>query len=368
MSFSWPWALLALLVIPLVFAIWWWTRRRRRRAAIRVTSIALVRAAVPGRTRWRRRIPAALLVAGFAVLGVGAARPQVTVPVPSTSATIMLALDISGSMCSTDVHPNRITAAEKATRDFINSQAGGPRVGLVVFAGTAGLLVPPTHDTQTLMRALDGLSTGRGTAIGQAILASLDAIAQADPAVAPTGARPRNDGGGAGYADDAIVVLTDGANNEGVDPLTAARQAADRHVRVFTIGFGTTHPAPLVCDGSQFGGFSGFSGFGGGRNPLVADDAALKRIAGTTGAKFYHAQNAGQLQNALAVLPGTFTIIHKRLDIAAWFAGVGGLLIVTAVALSLWWDRTRRPSAPSTFKPASRNPAHRPPQPAGFDP
>jgi Ca-activated chloride channel homolog len=345
MTFSWPWALLALLVIPLVLAIWWWTRRRRRRAAIRVTSIALVRAAVPGRSRWRRRIPAALLVAGFAVLAVGAARPQVTVPVPSTSATIMLALDISGSMCSTDVHPNRITAAEKATRDFISSQAGGPRVGLVAFSGTAGLLVPPTHDTQTLLRALNGLTTGRGTAIGQAILTSLDAIAQADPTVAPTGARPGN-GRGAGYADDAIVVLTDGANNQGVDPLTAARQAADRRVRVFTIGFGTTHPAALVCDGSQFGGFGGFGGFSGGRNPLVADDAALKRIAATTGARFYRAQNAGQLQDALAVLPDKFTIIHKRLDLAAWFAGAGGLLIATAVALSLWWNRTRRPPAP----------------------
>jgi Ca-activated chloride channel family protein len=250
-------------------------------------------------------------------------------------------------MCSTDVNPNRITAAEKATSDFITSQAGGPRIGLVTFAGTAGLLVPPTHDTQTLLHALDGLSTSRGTAIGQGILTSLDAIAQADPGVAPTGARTKNNGGGAGYADDAIVVLTDGANTQGVDPLTAARQAANRHVRVFTIGFGTTHPAPLVCAGSQFGGFGGFGGFIGGRNPLVADDAALKRIAATTGASFYRAQDAGQLQDALANLPGAFTIIHKHLDIAAWFAGVGGLLIATAVALSLWWNRTRRPPAPA---------------------
>ena len=353
MSFSWPWALLALLVIPLVLAVWWWMRRRRRRDAIRVTSIALVRAAVPGRSRWRRRIPAALLVAGFAVLGVGAARPQVTVPVPSTSATILLALDISGSMCSTDVDPNRITAAEKATSDFISSQAGGPRIGLVTFAGTAGLLVPPTHDTQALLHALDGLTTSRGTAIGQAILTSLDVIAQADPAVAPTGVRSGS-GGGAGYADDAIVVLTDGANTQGVDPLTAARQAADRHVRVFTIGFGTTHPAPLVCDGLQYGGgFGGFGGFGG-RNPLIADDAALKRIAATTGATFYRAQNAGQLQGALANLPGTFTVVHKHVNIAAWLASVGGLLIATAVALSLWWNRTRRPPAPAPKLDVSR--------------
>ncbi|HWH66855.1 MAG TPA: BatA domain-containing protein, partial [Gaiellales bacterium] len=122
MSFSWPWALLALLVIPLVFAAWWLTRRRRRRSVVRVTSLALVRTAMPGRSRWRRRIPVALLTLGLAVLAIGAARPQATVPVASSSATIMLALDVSGSMCSTDVKPNRITAAEQATSTFVKSQ------------------------------------------------------------------------------------------------------------------------------------------------------------------------------------------------------------------------------------------------------
>src|SRR5262249_29330436 len=145
MSFSWPWALLALLVIPLVFATWWLTRLRRRRAVVRVTSIALVRTAMPGRSRWRRRIPVALLTLGLAVLAVGAARPQATVPVPSSSATIMLALDVSGSMCSTDVQPNRITAAEQAAAAFIKSQAGGPRSGLVAFPRTPGGLVPRGH-------------------------------------------------------------------------------------------------------------------------------------------------------------------------------------------------------------------------------
>ena len=334
MSFSWPWALLALLVIPLVFAIWWWARRRRRRGAIRVTSIALVRVAVPGRTRWRRRIPAALLAGGLAVLGVGAARPQVSVAVPTTSATIMLALDISGSMCSTDVRPNRITAAEDAASAFIKSEAGGPRIGLVPFAGTAGVLVPPTADAGTLLSALKGLSTSRGTAIGQGILTSLDAIAQVDPSVAPTGARPAK---ARSYAHDVIVVLTDGSNNVGVDPQTAARQAAARGVRVFTIGFGTTNPAPLVCSNSQFGGF-------GGRNPLVADYGALRQIASLTGGKFYRAQNAGQLKAALGNLSGTFKIIREHLDIAAWFAGFGGLFIAAALALSLWWNRTRQPA------------------------
>jgi Ca-activated chloride channel homolog len=351
MSLSWPWALLALLAIPLVIAAWWWTRRRRRRDAVRVTSIALVRAALPGRNRWRRLIPAALLLLGLAVLGVGAARPQATVRIPSSSGTIMLALDVSGSMCSTDVHPNRITAAENAASAFIKSEAGGPRIGLVAFAGTAGVLLPPTTDTARLLRALTTLSTSQGTAIGQGILTSLDAIAQVDPSVAPTGAHPAR---ARGYAKDVIVVLTDGSNNSGVDPQTAARSAAARGVRVFTIGFGTTNPAPLVCANSQFGGGGfggapggfggGFPGGFGGRNPLVADYGALRQIAGTTGGKFYRAQSAGQLKTALGSLSGTFTIIRERLDLAAWFAGLGGLLIAVALALSLWWNRTRRPA------------------------
>ena len=355
MSLSWPWALLALLVIPLVFAAWWLTRRRRRRAAVRVTSIALVRAAMPGRSRWRRRIPAALLTLGLAVLAVGAARPQATVPVASSSATIMLALDVSGSMCSTDVKPNRITAAEHAASAFIRSQAGGPRIGLVAFAGTAVVLVPPTADTQQLLSALGGLTTSFGTAIGEGILTSLDAIAQVDPSVAPTGAtvsRAR----GAGYADDVIVVLTDGSNNRGVDPQTAAKEAAERGVRVFTIGYGTDNPAPLACSSGavrrvrrlrrRVGGIRRREAAGEG-NPLDADYGALMQISRTTGGTFYRAQDADELSRALAKLPAAFTIVRKHLDIASWFAAAGGLLIAAALALSLWWNRTQQMPAPA---------------------
>ena len=350
MSLSWPWALLAFLVIPLVSAVWWLTRRRRRRAVVRVSSIALVRTAVPGRSRWQRRIPAALLMLGLAVLAIGTARPQATVPVASSSATIMLALDVSGSMCSTDVKPNRITAAERAASAFIRSQAGGPRIGLVTFAGTAVVLVPPTADTQQLLSALDGLTTSFGTAIGEGILTSLDAIAQVDPSVAPTGATVHRR---AGYADDVIVVLTDGSNNQGVDPQTAAKEAADRGVRVFTIGYGTDNPAPLACSSTQFGGGfgGGFGGFGGQRggagNPLAADYGALMQISRTTDGTFFRAQDAEQLSRALARLPAAFTIVRKHIDLASWFAAAGGLLIAAAVALSLWWNRTRRMPAPA---------------------
>jgi Ca-activated chloride channel family protein len=349
MSLSWPWALLAFLVIPLVFAVWWLTRRRRRRAVVRVTSIALVRTAVPGRSRWRRRIPVALLTLGLAVLAVGAARPQATVPVASSSATIMLTLDVSGSMCSTDVKPNRITAAEHAASAFIQSQAGGPRIGLVAFASTAVVLVPPTTDTKQLLSALGGLTTSFGTAIGEGIVTSLDAIAQVDPSVAPTGATASR-GRGAGYADDVIVVLTDGSNNRGIAPQTAAIQAADRGVRVFTIGYGTDNPAPLECSSGQFGGFGGGSfggGPGGAGNPFDADYGALMQISRTTGGTFYRAQDADQLSKALAKLPAAFTIVRKHMDIAPWFAAGGGLLIAAAVALSLWWNRTQRMPAPA---------------------
>jgi len=352
-SFSWPWALLALLVIPLVLAVWWLTRLRRRRAAVRVTSLALVRTALPGRSRWRRRIPAVLLMLGLAVLAVGAARPQATVPVPSSSATIMLALDVSGSMCSTDVKPNRITAAEQAASDFIKSQTGGPRIGLVVFAGTAVVLVPPTADTGQLLHGLGGLTTSFGTAIGEGILTSLDAIAQVDPSVAPTGAAVSRHRG-AGYADAVIVVLTDGSNNRGIDPQTAAKEAAQRGVRVFTIGYGTDNPAPLACSSDQFGGFGGggsLGGFGGGAggagNPFDADYGALRQISRTTGGTFYRAQDAGQLATALARLPAAFTIVRKHIDLASWFAAGGGLLIAAAAGLSLWWNRTRRMPAPA---------------------
>jgi Ca-activated chloride channel family protein len=343
-SFSWPWALLALLILPLVLGAWWLARSRRKRATVRVTSIALVRIAVPGRSRWRRRIPAALLAVGLAVLAVGAARPQAIVPVASSSATIMLAIDTSGSMCATDVQPNRITAAEQSAGAFIKSQAGGPRIGIVDFSGSAVVLVPPTTNTQQLLNALGGLMAGGATAIGEAILSSLDAIAQVDPSVAPTGATVKRNFG-AGYADDVVVVLTDGSNNRGVAPPVAAREAAARGVRVFTIGYGTSNPTQLACNSTQFGGFGGgiggggFGGGGGGGNPFQADYSALMKISKTTGGTFYRAQDASQLSSALAKLPAAFTIVHKQVDIAAAFAALGGLLIAVAVALSMWWNR-----------------------------
>jgi Ca-activated chloride channel homolog len=351
MTFSWPWALLSLLIIPIVCGIMWLLRRRRRRAVVRVTSIALVREALPGRSRWTRLLPTLLLLLGLATLGIGAARPQASVLVPSNSTTIMLAMDVSGSMCSTDVDPNRITVAQKAAIAFIQSQRGGVKIGLVAFAGVAGLQVPPTTDTHKLIEAINSLSTARGTAIGSAILTSIDGISAIDPTVAPSGVDPES-AQRPGYAADVIVLLTDGANTQGPEPATAAEAAAVRGVRVFTIGFGTTTPTRMVCTGSQVGGwYGGYGGGpgggfgGGGRNPRVIDEDALKVVAETTDGQYYKAENADQLQEALGDLPSHVTVARKHVDIASWFAGAGGLLIAVAVGLSLWWNRLRTPRA-----------------------
>ena len=351
MTFSWPWALMSLLIIPIVAGVVWLLRRRRRRAAVRVTSIALVRASLPSRTRWTRLIPTLLLLLGLATLSVGAARPQASVPVPSNSTTIMLAMDVSGSMCSTDVEPNRLTVAQKAAISFIESQEGQTRIGLVAFAGVAGLQVPPTTDKDALIEAINIFTTARGTAIGSAILTSIDSIAAINPTVAPSGVDAES-AQRSGYASDVIVVLTDGANTQGVEPATAAESAAVRGVRVFTIGFGTTTPSPMACTGQQAGGWAaggpgsrpggGFGG-GGGRNPRVIDEDNLQAIAKITGGQYYKAESADQLQEALGDLPSQVAVMKKHVDIASWFAGAGGLLIAGAVGLSLWWNRVRAP-------------------------
>ena len=361
MAFAWPWALLSLLIIPMILAATWLLRRRRRRSAVQVTSIALVRSALPRRTRWTRLIPAVLLLLGFAALGTGAARPQATVPVASNSTTIMLAMDVSGSMCATDVEPNRLTVAQQAAISFIESQQGGVKIGLVAFSGFAAMQVPPTNDPDQLVDAINAFTTSRGTAIGSAILTAIDGIADIDPTVAPSGVDAEN-AQRSGYASDVIVVLTDGANTQGVEPEEAADAAAVRGLRVFTIGFGTTTPAQLACTGQQVSGWGPGSGWGsgndwgggwggggwggggrGGGNPLVIDEESLQAVAEKTGGQYYRAESADQLTDALGDLPSQMTVVTEHVDIASWFAAAGGLLVATALGLSLWWNRVRTP-------------------------
>ncbi|MFC4068211.1 VWA domain-containing protein [Actinoplanes subglobosus] len=354
MSLSWPWALAAVLAVPLLLLARWWFNRRRKRTAITVSSVALIRAALPGRTAWRRRIPVYLFLAGLLALAGGIARPQASVAVPSNDTTILLAIDVSGSMCNTDIAPNRLAVAVDAAREFVEAQEGDTRIGLVAFSGIAGLLVPPTADKDPLLDAIENLKTARGTAIGQAILTSIDAIAEINPEVAGTGVELDGtvpDGATVDYEPDTIVVLTDGSNTTGVDPVTAAEQAAARRLRVYTIGFGTTSPQQMVCTAEQVsgdsafagggfggGGFGGGGGRGGGGNREI-DEEALTQVADLTGGRYFKAQDAEQLTDVLGDLPREFGLTKQDVEVSVWFLLLGTLLVSAAVGLSLWWNR-----------------------------
>jgi len=356
MSFSWPWALFALLAVPLLLVARWWLNRRRKRSAVTVSSVALIRAAVPGRTSWRRRIPVYLFLAGLLALGGGLARPQASVAVPSNNTSILLAIDVSGSMCNTDIAPNRLAVAVDAAREFVKAQNDGTRIGLIAFSGIAGLLVAPTTDKDALLAAIDTLKTDRGTAIGQAILASIDAIAESNPNVAATGvdlgdAAPNALGG---YEPDTIVVLTDGSNTTGVDPVTAAEQAAARRLRIYTIGFGTTEPGQMMCTADQISGGSAFGqgprgggfGRGGGGRSREIDEEALTSVADVTGGRYFRAEDADQLSDVLADLPRQIGLHQQDIEITAWFVLAGVLLAFTGVGLALWWNRGPAPPRP----------------------
>lgn len=363
MSLSWPWALAAVLAVPLLLFARWWFNRRRKRTAVTVSSIALIRAALPGRTAWRRRIPVYLFLAGLVALAGGIARPQASVAVPSNKTTILLAIDVSGSMCNTDIAPNRLAVAVDAAREFVEAQEGDTKIGLVAFSGIAGLLVPPTSDKDPLLAAIDTLKTARGTAIGQAILTSIDAIAEINPEVAATGVELDGtvpDGATPDYQPDTIVVLTDGSNTTGVDPVTAAEQAAARRLRVYTIGFGTTSPQQMVCTAEQVSGDSAFTGggFGGGGfgaggggrgGNREIDEEALTQVADLTGGRYFKAEDAEQLTDVLGDLPREFGLTKQNVEITVWFLLLGTLLVSAAVGLSLWWNRgpaIRRPANP----------------------
>lgn len=361
LRFLWPLALVALLLPLAVLAGAWWVRRRRRKYAVTFASLALVKAALPEKSRWRRRVPAALLLAAMVALVMGMARPQALVATERSDTSIMLTIDVSRSMCSTDVSPNRLAAAQDAARQFVEDQPDGTRLGIVVFAASAQILVPPTTDRDKLNDAIDGFSTAVGTAIGNGILASIDALSRVNPQIAPSTVRltdreKNRDRFASKYVPDVVVLLTDGAATTGVDPRAAARQAADRGVRVFTIGFGTENPTMLVCTPEQFGGdtldpLGGGGGIGivpggggpGGRNGnfLEIDEGTLKAIARTTGGSYARAASASQLSKAFADLPRRVVTVREVRELTVYLVAVGALLAIGALATSRWWNRVQ---------------------------
>jgi Ca-activated chloride channel family protein len=352
MALIWPRLLFLLGLIPLLIAVYIWFLRRRRRYAVRYSSLALVREAMGRQTSWRRHIPFALFLLALSSLVVAVARPVMVVTVPTAQTTIILTIDVSGSMRSRDVYPTRMLAAENAAINFIQHQKPGTQIGLVAFSNFAEEIQQPTTDQEALQAAIESLTTGRRTAIGGGILKAIDAIAEVDKNVAPsvtdtsTGVEPKPVPKG-DYAPDIIVVLTDGVSNVGPLPTDAAKQAADRGIRVYTIGFGTANGNIDFGQDGGFGGngglnnnnnFGGNGGFlGGGGFRMGIDEATLKQVASMTGGKYYIATSATELENVFLNLPTYLIIKHETSEISVLFAAAGGLLALLAICLSLVW-------------------------------
>ncbi len=355
MTFLWPTLLYLLALIPLIIVAYILFLRRRRRFAVRYSSLALVREAMPQHSWLRRFLPLALFLLALTSLIVALGRPVSIVTIPSGQTTIILAIDVSRSMCSTDVQPSRILAAENAALTFIKNQKSNTQIGIVAFSGFAELIQPPTTDGEALQAAIESLLVGRRTAIGSGLLKSLDAIAEVDKNVAPSivdgspGIEPAPVPKGA-YAPDIVVLLTDGVSNTGPEPLDAAQQAVDRGVRVYTIGFGTANGSEFPNCGQQsqgnepfgfggggggFGGFGGGGGFGGFRRGI--DEQTLKQIASMTGGDYYPAESAGELQKVFQQLPIYLIAKHETSEISVIFAAIGALLTILAIGLALIW-------------------------------
>jgi len=328
--------------------------RRRKRFTVRYSSLSLVRAALPRYSRWRRHLPFALFLLALTSLVLAMSRPVSIASVPAGTTTIILTIDASRSMCSTDVPPNRMIAAQKAALDFIRQQPPSTQIGIVAFAGFAAMLQAPTTDQEVLEDVIQSLTTQRRTAVGSGILKALDAIAEVDPSVAPSVVGNSNDAAptpvphGA-YAPAIIVVLTDGASNQGPLPEDAAQQAADRGVRVYTIGYGTAFGGAMNCNSGQPGNVDPFGrggavfmepqfNGGGGNFRRGIDDESLKRVADITGGQYYSAESADELQKVFDQLPLSLIMRHEVTEISVIFAAIGALLAVVAIALSMLWN------------------------------
>jgi Ca-activated chloride channel family protein len=324
--------------------------RRRRRFAVRFSSLALVRAALPHQSRLRRHLPFVLFLLALSSLVVAFARPASIVSVPTNQTAIILAIDVSGSMRSTDIQPSRLEAAESAALSFIQRQKASTQIGIVAFSGFAELIQPPTTDQESLQSAIESLTTGRRTGIGNGILASIDAISEIDKSVPPS---VRDDSSvpppapvpNGAYVPDIIVLLTDGVSNTGAFPLDAAQQAVDRGIRIYTIGFGTPYgsiPYSALGGGFGNGGFGGRDPFGmnqgfRGRIPTGIDENTLKQVASMTGGNYYKAESAGELQTVFQNLPTYLITKHEIMELSVLFTIIGALFAALAVGLSLIW-------------------------------
>ena len=341
MTFLWPELLGLLLIVPALIGAYFYLLRRKQQAALRYASLSLVKEAMAGQ-RFRRHLPPLLFLIALIAMILAIARPAAVVTLPSQHRTIILAMDVSGSMRATDVQPNRITASQNAAKAFVKDQPSNVRIGIVSFAGTAAVVQPPTTNREDLIAAIDRFQLQRATAIGSGIIVSLATIfpdAGIDVSAliygrnAPRG-MPLDQGGKSekkdfkpvppgSYTSAAIILLTDGQRTTGPDSLEAARMAADRGVRVYTVGFGTK--------GGETIGFEGWS------MRVRLDEETLKAIASMTRGEYFYAGSATDLKKVYESLNSRFLLEKKEMEISALFAAAAAVTALVSALLSLLW-------------------------------
>ncbi|MBX0329175.1 VWA domain-containing protein [Oscillochloris sp. ZM17-4] len=324
MTFIWPIMLVSLAAVPLAAWLYLRVERRRRRAAERLGDLGLWRGPGGRQAGPRRHIPPALFLAGLAILLFSLARPQMELSLPRQEGTIILAFDVSGSMAADDIQPTRMEAAQAAASDFVDRQPGGIRVGVVAFSDSGLAVQVPTDDRDAILGAIGRLKPQRGTSLGQGILSALAAITAGD--VPPerlyssldTPPEPlRRD------SSAAIVLLTDGENNEAPDPREVAQAAADMGVRIYTVGVGSPGGATLNLDGFSV------------RTQL--DEPMLREIARISEGSYFSAASQEDLQAIYDSLDLQFVVRPEQMEITALLSGAGLLCLIVGGALSLIW-------------------------------
>ena len=345
MTFLWPSALWLLAGIPLLVALYVWLLRRKKKAALAFPNLALVKAALGPRQNLRRHLPPALFLLSLLVMILALARPATQITLPSQHETVILAMDVSGSMRADDVKPTRLAAAQAAARAFIKDTPKSTRIGLVAFAGSAALVQPPTANRDEVMAAIEQLQLQHATAVGSGILVSLKAIfPDQEFEVRPPGqmraARTSAAAGGSApinapakpeqkpvppgsYKSAVVILLTDGQTTTGPDPVDAARLAAERGVRVFTVGVGTPDGQILTGEGWSI--------------RVRLDEDALKVIADMTRAEYFFAGNALDLKKIYEGLNSKLVMEKKETEVTALFTALAGVLALLAGALSMLW-------------------------------
>jgi Ca-activated chloride channel homolog len=331
MTFEQPMLLWGLLALPLALAAYLLTQRRRARYAVRFTNLDLLASVVQSAPGWRRHLPPALYLGALAALLIALARPQATVPVPRDQATVMLVMDVSGSMEATDVQPSRIVAAKSAARSFLDQLPDGFRVGLVSFSSEARTLAPPTADRSTVRRAIEDLRPGGGTAMGDGLAHALETGAAATQAAsAPTPVPSPASSGQPPTAEQpplAVVLLSDGANTLGrTEPAQAAQRAQQMGVPVFTIALGTPGGTLDLVQGGRRTSMR-----------VPPDERTLQQIAETSGGRFFRAPTEEDLRTVYQSLGSRIGFVEERQEVTVLFAAGALALMLAGSSLALAW-------------------------------